>query len=156
MQRQLCITSYKWTRVPSNGCLGRQNSKSCYCWAHCHMVWSTPSNNLGQLSWLCFLSTSYPLLTYSLVGHRVRNREDLDAVQKLFSTGQNTGLLSTLLWSQIQSTAPYGLLWTKLTPSHPVPVQQQIGDCVSDRITSVRKPVAGGFYFFIFVISSKQ
>jgi len=39
----------------------------------------------------------------------VRNGEGLDAVQALFSNSQNISMLSTLFWSQIHKTAPYGL-----------------------------------------------
>lgn len=40
----------------------------------------------------------------------------LDTVQALFSSRQNISMLSTLFRSQIQSTAQYGLLGSKLTP----------------------------------------
>jgi len=37
-------------------------------------------------------------------------RENLEAVQAPVSNNQNTGVLSTLFFSQIQSTAPFRLL----------------------------------------------
>jgi len=48
-----------------------------------------------------------------------QTQESLDAVQALFSNMQNVGLLSALVWPQIQGTAPHGLLWRKLPPSRP-------------------------------------
>jgi len=66
-----------------------------------------------------------PLPAYSLQGEqgRVGKRGTLVTVQALFSNIQNTGVLSTLVWSEIQDTAPYGLLLRKLTPSQLYPVQ---------------------------------
>lgn len=46
-----------------------------------------------------------------------------DAVQELLSNSQPTGVLRTLFESLIPNTAPQGLLWRKLTPSHPDLVQ---------------------------------
>ena len=44
-------------------------------------------------------------------------------MQAVFSTSLKTGVLPTLVWSQIQSSAPYGLLGRELTPSQPKPEQ---------------------------------
>lgn len=46
------------------------------------------------------------------------------AVQELFSCNWNTGVLSTLVWSQKSNPPPYRLSWRKLTPSQPHSVHQ--------------------------------
>ena len=46
-------------------------------------------------------------------------KDGLDAVSALLCSSQNTGVLSTHFQPQIQSTALWGLLWGKLTPSQP-------------------------------------
>ena len=43
-------------------------------------------------------------------------------MQALLSSSWNIGVLPTLFWSQIQKTAPYKLLWIKLTLSQPKPI----------------------------------
>ena len=52
-----------------------------------------------------------------------------DSAQVLLSNSQNTGLLPTLLWSQIQNAAPYRLLWRKPTPSQPDPADTFRSQC---------------------------
>lgn len=62
----------------------------------------------GQLSQPCPPETSWPPPAYSLGVGKVG--ESFYALQALFSKNQNTGVLSTLLQPQIQSTAPPTLL----------------------------------------------
>lgn len=57
-------------------------------------------------------------------------RESPEAVQALLSNSRNTSALSTVLQPQMQSTAPYRLLWSKLTPSKQHPLQIFIYDLV--------------------------
>lgn len=76
--------------------------------------------SLGQLSQLCPFPTSCPPQP-TCCGGRAGKRESFDTVQELFSHSQNAGVLPALFFSQMQRTAPCGLLRRKLIPSHPDP-----------------------------------
>lgn len=77
----------------------------------------------GQLG-SALLVTS--LQTYSLQGGGGEQRGKERTPRCCASTAcQNVGELSTLSRPQIQTAAPYGLLWRKLTPSPPDPEQIQ-------------------------------
>lgn len=67
--------------------------------------------NLGQLSWLHSLSTSYPPLAYTLgcAGNKVGKRIGIEAAQALFSDSQNIKVLTTQFQPLIQSPL-HGLL----------------------------------------------
>lgn len=82
---------------------------SLYCGAEHHTVWNIPVIIWGHLSWLCPLPTSCPPLASSLQGK-----------EKALRLCKHCSVTTkTLVRYQWQSTAPYGLLGTKLTPSQP-------------------------------------
>lgn len=76
-----------------------------------------------------------PIRWASVLQGRVSVGEGLAAVQALLGNSQNMGGLSTLF--RIQSTALYGLLGIKLTPSQPEPVQQLNVDLQLQRVEKV-------------------
>lgn len=98
-------------------------------WARDCMVWNTHTKGVILVS-LCWLYGLYLLsgffFAYPQPTHcwdRVGKRKSFGAVKVPLTSSQNTDVLSTLFESEIQRTAPHGLLWRKLTPSQPDPIQ---------------------------------
>lgn len=88
-----------------------------YCWAWCYMSQNIALTSLGQLAQLCLLQASCPTPTYSLRGQSGKYRKPW-CHDSPFQQQIKHGVLATQL--QIQNTAPYRLLWRKLSvPARP-------------------------------------
>lgn len=90
-----------------------------YCWAWLSMVWDVPLVSWDQLSH-CVPSAP---LAYLLVVQSKKEKRPWCCVNVLLIT--KISLLSTLCSSQVQNIAPCKLLWRKLTPWQPKPVQTE-------------------------------
>lgn len=86
------------------------------------LAWNIPLVILSQLPRLCPLPTSCPPPACLLRKHTGKKKKPCHCA----STAQqqlDTGVLLTLLQSQIQNTAPYRLLWRKSTQADPEHLQ---------------------------------
>lgn len=108
-------------------------SLSFYFRAWCHTSWNIPLVSGCQLCWLCTFPVSCALPAYSLWGVQSGKEKALVLCTDCSATAKM--LLSTLFQQQIQNTAPYGLLWRKLTPSQPELVNYQLGSVAVSSVT---------------------
>jgi len=101
--------------------LSPSSSTSCVIVEHdVVLAYDVPLENSDQLPQLCSLPVSCPPLAYSLQGGRIKWEKGKD----FMLCEHCSAVAKTLVWYQNLShkskkTAPYSLVWRKLTPSQP-------------------------------------
>lgn len=97
-------------------------SVSFYCCAWCYKVWMSPLSTLGQLSSPCPIPATCPDPAYWPLQDEEGWRDNHGAVQALFNSIQNTGMLPKMLATNTKQNTTRSS-WRKLAPSHPDPIQ---------------------------------